>query len=69
MEKKHQIVVIGVGTVGITVAAGLLLKNRSLDIAIIDPSQKHAYQPARTLVGAGAYDYEKTLRNQLKVAG
>lgn len=64
MEKKHQIVVIGAGTGGITVAAGLLLKNRSLDIAIIDPSQKHAYQPAWTLVGAGAYDYEKTLRNQ-----
>lgn len=60
---KHQIVIIGAGTAGITVAAQLLLKNKGLDIAIIDPAEKHYYQPAWTLVGAGTFRYEDTERN------
>ncbi len=57
----HQIVIIGAGTAGITVAARLLNENRKLDVALIDPSEKHYYQPAWTLVGAGAYKYQKTV--------
>ncbi|MCB0554850.1 MAG: NAD(P)/FAD-dependent oxidoreductase [Phaeodactylibacter sp.] len=60
---KHQIVIIGAGTAGITVAAQLLLKDKSLDIAIIDPASKHYYQPAWTLVGAGTYNFKDTERN------
>ncbi len=60
---KHQIVIIGAGTAGITVAAQLLLKNKKLDIAIIDPASKHYYQPAWTLVGAGTYDFKSTERD------
>jgi sulfide:quinone oxidoreductase len=60
---QHQIVIIGAGTAGITVAAQLLLKNKDLDIAIIDPAEKHYYQPAWTLVGAGTFDYKKTERD------
>lgn len=56
----HQIIVIGAGTGGLTVAATLKRKNPSLDIAIIDPASTHWYQPAWTLVGADAYNYEKT---------
>ncbi len=61
--KTHQIIVIGAGTGGLTVANGLLRKDKTLEIAIIDPSEKHYYQPAWTLVGAGAYDMNKTVRN------
>ena len=60
---KHQIVIIGAGTAGITVAARLLNANSKLDVAIIDPAKKHYYQPAWTLVGAGTFDYKKTERN------
>ncbi len=60
---KHQIVIIGAGTAGITVAAQLLLKDKNLDIAIIDPASKHYYQAAWTLVGAGTYNYKDTERN------
>ncbi|MCB0569572.1 MAG: NAD(P)/FAD-dependent oxidoreductase [Phaeodactylibacter sp.] len=60
---KHQIVIIGAGTAGITVAAQLLLKDKNLDIAIIDPASKHYYQPAWTLVGAGTYNFESTERS------
>ena len=63
MQTHHQIVIIGAGTAGIMVAAQLMRKNSNLDIAIIDPSEKHYYQPAWTLVGAGTYDLQKTIRS------
>jgi len=61
---KHDILIIGGGTAGITVAAQLKRKDKNIDIAIIEPSEKHYYQPAWTLVGAGTFDYEKTIRNE-----
>ncbi len=61
--KHHQIVIIGAGTAGITVAAQLLKKDKNLDVALIDPASKHYYQPAWTLVGAGTFNYKKTERD------
>lgn len=60
----HQIVVVGAGSAGISVAAQLLNKNSNLDIAIIDKAEKHYYQPLWTLVGAGVFDREETERLQ-----
>lgn len=62
MKSHYQIAIIGAGTAGIMTAAQLLKKNRSLDIVIIDPAEKHYYQPAWTLVGAGTYDFAKTAK-------
>jgi len=59
----HQIVIIGAGTAGITVAARLLREDKNLDVAIIDPADKHYYQPAWTLVGGGTFSYKKTERD------
>ena len=56
----HQVLIVGGGTAGITVAAQLRRKNRKLDVAIIEPSEVHYYQPAWTLVGAGTYDQQAT---------
>lgn len=58
----HQIVIIGAGTGGVTTAAQLRLKDKNLDIAIIDPADTHYYQAAWTLVGAGTFDFDKTAR-------
>ncbi len=61
--KHHQILILGGGAAGITVAAGLRRSGpRSLDIAIVEPSETHYYQPCLTLVGAGAYDIAKIKR-------
>lgn len=46
MSTHHQIIVIGGGNAGISMAAQLLNKNKSLDIAIVEPSDKLYYQPA-----------------------
>jgi len=67
MSYMHQIVIVGGGNAGISTAAQLLRKNKELDIAIIEPSDKHYYQPAWTLVGAGTFDIKKTIRPQSEV--
>jgi sulfide:quinone oxidoreductase len=67
MSTKNQIVIVGGGNAGISVASQLLRKNKELDIAIIEPSDKHYYQPAWTLVGAGVFDVKKTIRNEADV--
>jgi len=62
MSKHYNVVVIGAGTGGIMTAAQIKNKKSDTSIAIIDPAETHYYQPAWTLVGAGAYDYNKTGR-------
>ncbi len=61
-EKKHQVVIVGGGTAGISVAARLCQKN--LDVAIVEPSEKHYYQPLWTLVGGGIVPKEMTERDE-----
>ncbi len=60
----HQILIVGGGAAGITVAAQLLRRDRGLDIGIVEPSDRHYYQPAWTLVGAGCMPFEATVRAQ-----
>jgi sulfide:quinone oxidoreductase len=62
-----DILVIGGGAAGISVTASLLQRRSSLRIAIVEPNDKHYYQPAWTLVGGGAYDVTKTVRATSKV--
>ncbi|HEU5165600.1 MAG TPA: FAD/NAD(P)-binding oxidoreductase [Chitinophagaceae bacterium] len=59
-----HVLIIGGGNAGISTAAQLLLKKKGLQIAIIEPSDKHYYQPAWTLVGAGVFDIKKTIRTE-----
>jgi len=60
----HQIVFIGGGSAGLTTACTLLKKNKSLDIAIIEPSQKQYYQPGWTMTGGGVFQIEDTVRDK-----
>jgi sulfide:quinone oxidoreductase len=58
----HQIVIVGGGTAGITVAARLRRARAGLDVAIVEPSDQHDYQPLWTLVGAGVVRKEASRR-------
>lgn len=64
MDTHYQILIIGGGNAGLSAAAQLLHKDSSLHLAIIEPSSKHYYQPAWTLVGAGEFDIKDTERNE-----
>lgn len=64
-KKRHfEILVLGGGTAGITVAAQLRRKLKKFDLAIIEPSTKHYYQPLWTLVGAGVFPKEQSQREE-----
>lgn len=54
--EHHQVVVVGGGTAGITVAARLRRALRGVDVAIVEPAEHHYYQPLWTLVGGGLFD-------------
>jgi sulfide:quinone oxidoreductase len=63
---KHQILIVGGGSAGISVAARLL-RNGQSDVAVIEPSDKHYYQPLWTLVGGGQAKVSTTERSEASV--
>ncbi len=66
-DASHAIVIVGGGAAGISVAASLLARKPDLDIAVIEPAEAHYYQPGWTLVGAGVFRPESTVRTMASV--
>ena len=66
-DEHHKVVIIGGGNAGISVAARLMRKLKGLDVAVIDPSDKHYYQPLWTLVGGGVVKKQATERSEASV--
>ena len=64
MAKHHQVLIIGGGSAGLTVAAYLSNNPNAPEIGIIEPSEKHYYQPIWTLVGGGVFPKEVSERNE-----
>ncbi len=67
MTVHHRVLIIGGGTAGITVAARMVRKGYGGDIAVIEPSSVHYYQPLWTLVGGGQADAATTARPESSV--
>lgn len=64
MNNQFEVLIVGGGNAGLSVAAQLLQKKSGLSIGIVEPSEKHYYQPAWTLVGAGEFDITETEKNE-----
>lgn len=69
MKTSYKVVIVGGGAGGISVASRLLRQTAALkgDIAIIDPADKHYYQPLWTLVGGGVSNKADTEREMESV--
>ena len=67
MIKHFQLLIIGGGTAGIMVASQIKKSSPKIKIGLIEPADKHYYQPAWTLVGANTYDFDKTARSMSSV--
>jgi hypothetical protein len=62
-DLHSEILIVGAGSAGISVAARLRKAHPPAEVTILDPSTRHYYQPLWTLVGAGV-DKEETEREQ-----
>ncbi len=61
-RQRYDVLIIGAGAAGIAVASSLLARNKQISVAIVDPAEVHYYQPGWTLVGAGVFEREKTVK-------
>ncbi|MCT4578984.1 bifunctional protein tyrosine phosphatase family protein/NAD(P)/FAD-dependent oxidoreductase [Donghicola sp.] len=59
-DAKFDVVIVGAGAAGISVASSLRARQPNLEIALIDPADIHYYQPGWTMVGGGVFDPETT---------
>jgi len=66
-DSVKQVVIVGGGSAGISVATSLLKRKSDLDITIIDPAGDHYYQPGFTLVGGGVFTVDQTRRSMASV--
>ena len=65
MQRHFKVVIIGAGAGGISLSAKLSRELESGDIAIIDPSEVHYYQPLWTIAGAGLLNLEDTAKKTI----
>jgi len=65
-QERHKVLIVGGGTAGITVAARLRRVGVT-DVAVVEPSGSHYYQPLFTLVGGGRAPASETVRPEASV--
>ncbi|MEM1428832.1 MAG: TIGR01244 family sulfur transferase [Pseudomonadota bacterium] len=61
-DAHYDVVIVGAGAGGISVAASLKSRKPGLNIAVIDPADIHYYQPGWTMVGGGIFDPQTTAK-------
>lgn len=64
MSQHHTLLIVGGGAAGVSVANNMHRQDANIDIALIEPSEKHYYQPGFTIIGGGAYTLKQTTRNE-----
>ncbi|MFP4228557.1 MAG: FAD-dependent oxidoreductase [Salinivenus sp.] len=67
MTDQHQVLIVGGGTAGLTVASQLLNQDDAPEVAVIEPADTHYYQPLWTLIGAGVFPKEESARPMKEV--
>jgi sulfide:quinone oxidoreductase len=63
--RTFSVLIVGGGAGGLSVAARLAAALPPGEVALLEPSEKHYYQPIWTLVGGGVFDKSISERDQL----
>ncbi|XP_062318637.1 sulfide:quinone oxidoreductase, mitochondrial [Osmerus eperlanus] len=66
-KEHYKMLVLGGGSAGITMGARMKRKFGAKNVAIVEPSEMHYYQPIWTLVGAGAKTLDSSGRTTASV--
>ncbi len=61
-DARFDVVIVGGGAAGISVASSLKSRKPDAEIAIIDPADIHYYQPGWTMVGGGIFKAAETAK-------
>ena len=64
MDTHYDILILGGGTAGLTVASQLADRIGGRHVGIVEPSLTHYYQPLWTLVGGGIFPREDSARDE-----
>jgi sulfide:quinone oxidoreductase len=64
MSRQFNLLIVGGGAAGVSIANNMRRQNSSLTIAVIEPSEQHYYQPGFTIIGGGAYTMAKATRDE-----
>ena len=65
MSDKHfTLLIVGGGAAGVSVANNMRRQNPTIAIGLIEPSEKHYYQPGFTIIGGGAYTLKQTTKEE-----
>jgi len=63
-DQHFQVLIVGGGAAGVSVANNMRRQNSTIKIGLIEPSEKHYYQPGFTIIGGGVYTMKETTRNE-----
>lgn len=61
-ETEYDVLIVGAGAAGISVASSLLSREHGLRMALIDPAETHYYQPGFTMIGGGIFNSDEVKR-------
>jgi sulfide:quinone oxidoreductase len=61
----YTLLIVGGGAAGVAVANTYRRQDQNIDIAIIEPAEKHYYQPGFTVIGGGAYTMKETTKQEV----
>ena len=65
MAAQHfTLLIVGGGAAGVSVANNMRRQNPTITIGLIEPSEKHYYQPGFTIIGGGAYTLKKATKEE-----
>ena len=65
MAAQHfTLLIVGGGAAGVSVANNMRRQNPTITIGLIEPSEKHYYQPGFTIIGGGTYTLKQATKEE-----